>query len=253
MLTQNKLIYICTILFLLSSISFGNEELAIVTKSKGNVDYKKSSSSEFQKTVKSGLELYNDDLLKTGDNGFVMFVYLDDGSLIKVHKNSEVYITGKIQDKNINKRVNAGDGFFRFDVKEQKGDEFTVVTPSSVASVKGTDFVIDVGPEGDIFYGFDGIVDISNKISNTRQRLEKDNKVESLKTGNISVDIMTEQDYIIIDNIESEVEVEEQEVEPEDDDGSGSIDQIEETVKEIRITVLNEEGEEKEIIIRYTE
>ena len=96
MLTQNKLIYICTILFLLSSISFGNEELAIVTKSKGNVDYKKSSSSEFQKTVKSGLELYNDDLLKTGDNGFVMFVYLDDGSLIKVHKNSEVYITGKI-------------------------------------------------------------------------------------------------------------------------------------------------------------
>ena len=245
--------FIYTILFLFYSLSYCNEELAIVTKSKGKVDYKKNSSLEFQETVRNGLELYNDDLLKTGDNGFVMFVYLDDGSLIKVHKNSEVYITGKIQDKNINKRINAGDGFFRFDVKDQKGDEFTVVTPSSVASVKGTDFVIDVGPEGDIFYGFDGIVDISNKISNTRQRLEKDNKVESLKTGNMSVELMTEQDYIIINNIESEVEVEEQNIELEDTDDSGSLDQIEETIKEIRITVLNEDGEEKEIIIRYTE
>ena len=245
--------FIYTILFLFYSLSYCNEELAIVTKSKGKVDYKKNSSLEFQETVRNGLELYNDDLLKTGDNGFVMFVYLDDGSLIKVHKNSEVYITGKIQDKNINKRINAGDGFFRFDVKDQKGDEFTVVTPSSVASVKGTDFVIDVGPEGDIFYGFDGIVDVSNKISNTRQRLEKDNKVESLKTGNMSVELMTEQDYIIINNIESEVEVEEQNIELEDTDDSGSLDQIEETIKEIRITVLNEDGEEKEIIIRYTE
>ena len=189
------------ILFLFLNISFSKEELAIVTKSKGLVDYKKKSSDVFLNNVKSGLELYNDDLLKTGDDGFVMFVYLDDGSLIKVHKNSEVYITGKIQGSNINKRINAGDGFFRFDVKEQKGDEFTVVTPSSVASVKGTDFVIDIGPEGDIFYGFDGVVDISNKISNTKLRLEKDNKVESFKSGNISSEVMTNQDYIIIESI----------------------------------------------------
>ena len=206
MLTQNKLIYICTILFLLSSISFGNEELAIVTKSKGNVDYKKSSSSEFQKTVKSGLELYNDDLLKTGDNGFVMFVYLDDGSLIKVHKNSEVYITGKIQDKNINKRVNAGDGFFRFDVKEQKGDEFTVVTPSSVASVKGTSFWIDCnGENGDQFFGESGSVVIRNRESGEKKQLTKNKVANSLPDGSLKVREITPQELEMLEKREADV------------------------------------------------
>ena len=248
---MNLLIVILT--SILFSLVSAKDELAIVTKSKGNVEYKSNTSDAFQLNVKGGLELYNDDLLKTGNNGFVMFVYLDDGSLIKLHKNSEAYITGKIQNNNINKRINAGDGFFRFDVKDQKGDEFTVVTPSSVASVKGTDFVIDISPEGDVFYGFDGIVDIANKISNTRERLEKDNKVESLKTGSISKEIMTAQDYIIIQNVESESGVEEQEFVPEDLDDSGDTDQIDDSIKEIRIKVLNEGGDEKEIIIRYTE
>ena len=230
-----------------------NNELAIVTKSKGKVDYKKKMSDKFQPLVKNGLELYNDDLLKTGDNGFVMFVYLDDGSLIKVHKNSEVYITGKIQGNAINKRINATDGFFRFDIKKQQGDEFTVVTPSSVASVKGTDFIVDIGPDGDMFYGFEGVVDISNKISNTKLRLEKNNKVESLKSGNINIDIMSNQDYMFINNIESQIEIDDFESIPEnlnDLEGSG---QINESIKEIRLKVLNDDGEEKEIIIRYTE
>ena len=45
--------------------------------------------------------LYNNDLLVTGDDGFVMFAYLDDGSLIKVHKNSGVYVNGDILNNSI--------------------------------------------------------------------------------------------------------------------------------------------------------
>tara|TARA_Y100001970_G_scaffold195586_1_gene237720 strand:+ start:183 stop:914 length:732 start_codon:yes stop_codon:yes gene_type:complete len=237
-----------SILFCIFSLFLYANELAIVTKSKGNVTYKKNTLKDFEKTVKAGKELYDEDLLKTGIDGFVMFMYLDDGTLIKVHKNSEVYISGKISDRSINKRVNAGEGFFRFDVKEQKGDEFTVVTPSSVASVKGTDFIIDIGPEGDIFYGFEGIVEVSNKISNTKLRLQKDNKIESLKNGDISVNIMTPTDY---NNIELEIETNnQQDVTPEiDNQDSGESNQ---NIKEMRIKVLNDDGVEKEIIIRYT-
>mgnify|MGYP001182904411 CR=1 FL=1 len=240
-----------SILFCIFSLFLYANELAIVTKSKGNVTYKKNTLKDFEKTVKAGKELYDEDLLKTGIDGFVMFMYLDDGTLIKVHKNSEVYISGKISDRSINKRVNAGEGFFRFDVKEQKGDEFTVVTPSSVASVKGTDFIIDIGPEGDVFYGFEGIVEVSNKISNTKLRLQKDNKIESLKNGDISVNIMTPTDYNNINNIELEIETnDQQDVTPEiDNQDSGESNQ---NIKEMRIKVLNDDGVEKEIIIRYT-
>ena len=93
-----------SILFCIFSLFLYANELAIVTKSKGNVTYKKNTLKDFEKTVKAGKELYDEDLLKTGIDGFVMFMYLDDGTLIKVHKNSEVYISGKISDRSINKR-----------------------------------------------------------------------------------------------------------------------------------------------------
>jgi len=234
-----------------------NNELAIVTKSKGLVQYKANNSNKFINSINSGLELYNDDLLKTGNNGFVMFAYLDDGSLIKVHKDSEIYVTGKIDSKNINKRLNVNGGIFRFDVKEQKGDEFTVVTPSSVASVKGTDFIIDVSENGDLFYGLDGLVEIVNKTSNKVVRLSKNNKVESSQSGILNQQTITKDDLLIIQQIETESEVDnidQNNIGPElDDNDSGMLDDSQQNIKEIRILVTNPSGDEKEIIIRYSE
>ncbi len=233
-----------------------SDELAIVTKSKGLVQYKKNNSEVFISKIKNGLELYNDDLLKTGNDGFIMFAYLDDGSLIKVHKDSEIYVTGKIDNRNINKRLNVNGGVFRFDVKEQKGDEFTVVTPSSVASVKGTDFIIDVSGTGDLFYGLDGLVEIVNKASNQVVRLSKNNKVESFQSGTMSQAEITQDDLLIIEQIESQSEInniDDNNVPDFDNNDSGMLDDSQQNINEIRILVTNPSGEEKEIIIRYSE
>ena len=61
---MNLLIVILT--SILFSLVSAKDELAIVTKSKGNVEYKSNTSDAFQLNVNGGLELYNDDLLKTG-------------------------------------------------------------------------------------------------------------------------------------------------------------------------------------------
>ena len=255
---MSRIYIIITTIFLFINFSlFANNEIALITKSKGIVDYKSNQSDVFIKDIKNGLELYNDDLLKTGEDGFVMFVYLDDGSLVKIHKNSEIYIRGKIDNNKINKRLSVGNGIFRFDVKKQQGDEFTVVTPSSVASVKGTDFMVNVGQEGDLFYGFDGFVEVKNKKSNVITRLSKNNKIESLQTGNIILEPMTEQDFIIVEEIEIESGLEniDEDNLPDDEEGgdAGESDQIETVVKELKIKISNSSGDEKEIIIRYTE
>ena len=81
------------IIFFFSLFSFlFQNEVAIVTKNNGDVKYKKESSKRFTNRINSGLELFNNDLLVTGNDGFIMFAYLDDGSLIKVHKDSEVLV-----------------------------------------------------------------------------------------------------------------------------------------------------------------
>ena len=94
---------------------FANE-VAVVTKNNGNIKYKKFSANLFKNKINPGMELFNQDLLATGNDGFIMFAYLDDGSLIKVHKNSRVFVNGKVKNNIINKDIIIDDGFIRFDI-----------------------------------------------------------------------------------------------------------------------------------------
>ena len=100
LIKKNKFIF----LILLFTFSFSEESIAITTKSIGTVDYKKYSNDKSEK-LKMGFELFNDDYIKTGKDGFVKFSYLDDGTTIKIHNNTEVYIRGKSDNKIINNSI----------------------------------------------------------------------------------------------------------------------------------------------------
>ena len=127
----NRIAYnILSFIFLLSFVSL--QEIAIITKQDGIVKYKKEKSESFQNKINIGMELYNNDLLVTGTDGFIMFAYLDDGSLIKVYKDSKVYVSGDLKNKIIDKKIIIHDGLLKFDIEDQKKNEFKVVTPTSV-------------------------------------------------------------------------------------------------------------------------
>lgn len=235
------------LLAVLFSFSFSEKSIAIATKAIGSVTYKKYSDNIVNTKLLMGSELFNDDYIKTGKDGFVKFSYLDDGTTIKIHNNTEVYIRGKSDNKIINKRLNISNGTLKLDVSKQKEDEFTIVTPTSVASVKGTKFIIESNIDfGDKFYGFEGIVEIINKESNKLIKLSRNLKVSSSPNGDIVSEIITPADMDIINEIESSID----EIIIEDDvNDSGQSPQV----KDLIIVVKSPSGEEKEIIIKYTE
>jgi len=68
------------IISILSNFIFSNETLGLVTKTKGKVEYQKFSDKKFTTNIYKGLGLYGDDRIRTGDNGFSISRYLDDGS-----------------------------------------------------------------------------------------------------------------------------------------------------------------------------
>ena len=218
------------------------------------VKYKKNSTTLFKNQVKSGLELFNKDLLVTGGDGFVMFAYLDDGSLIKIHKDSEVYVNGSLKNNIIDKKIIIDDGFLRFDIKKQKQNEFKVVTPTSVASVKGTVFYIDSSKEGDVFYGLEGIVEVLNIESNETSNLSKRKKIISSEDGSISIEEITQEDIIYIQQIQQESGIEIEEIEEYDIDDSGDLDESEtDTTQEVIISLTSPSGEVKKIIIKFNQ
>ena len=199
---KTKLIYI---LLISLSLVFSNSSLAVVSKAKGNVKHKKKTQKDLS-TAKIGMELYNNDYIQTGQNGFAKYVYLDDGTQIKVHNNSEVYIRGEVERRSIIKQLKVDEGTVKFDVKKQSVDEFTVITPTSVASVKGTSFWIDCnGENGDQFFGESGSVVIRNRESGAKKQLTKNKVANSLPDGSLKVREITPQELEMLEKREADV------------------------------------------------
>ena len=198
-------IYFIYILTLFLSLLFSSSSLAVISKTKGEVKHKKKSEKQLS-SPKIGMELYNNDFIQTGQNGFAKYVYLDDGTQIKVHNNSEVHIRGEIERRSIIKQLKVDEGTVKFDVKKQSVDEFTVITPTSVASVKGTSFWIDCsGDNGDQFYGESGSVVIRNRESGEKRQLTKNKVANSLPDGSLKVREITPKELEMLEKREADV------------------------------------------------
>ena len=238
-------------LFILSNILLCQESLAIVTKSNGSVAYKNYLKKDFIDKLNAGSELFNNDLIKTGTDGFIKFTYLDDGTTIKVNSDSELYVRGQVSNKNINKRINMSTGLIKLDVSKQNQDEFVIITPTSVASVKGTSFILDSKEDGDSFYGYEGVVEVLNKESNQVVKLSKNLKIVSKPDGVINSEIITQKDANILEIF---IELDDEDIEDEQKrEIEGDSDSDSSVPKELKIKVTNPLGEEKTIIIKYNE
>ena len=114
------------------------EKIAVATKVKGVSEIMKVGSNNFN-SLKAGMILDDGDKVRTGKSGFVAIIFIDDKSTLKVKENSEAVITGRKTKKNISKKINIDGGTIRASITKQNVD-FVIQTPTSVASVKGTDF-----------------------------------------------------------------------------------------------------------------
>ena len=220
------------------------ESIALATKVKGTVLYKKKKEKQLKNDLKVGVDLYNSDYIKTGEDGFAKYVYLDDGTQIKVHNNTEVYVHGELSRRSILKQLKVKDGTVKLDIKKQNVDEFTVITPTSVASVKGTSFWLDCnGKGGDKFYGESGVVSITNIASGLKRNLSKNTVANSLPDGSLAVREITPTELKMLEQIESETG---------ETDNSGGQEQGSgvEGESEIRIELEDESGNQKTIIIK---
>ena len=256
---MNNSISITILLIILYITVLFSEEVAVVTKNNGNTKYKKFSANLFKNKINPGMELFNQDLLSTGNDGFIMFAYLDDGSLIKVHKNSKVFVNGEVKNNIINKDIIIDDGFIKFDINKQKQNEFKVVTPTSVASVKGTVFYLDSKKNKDVFYGIEGIVEILNLESNSISNLTQNKKITSSVDGTLIIEDLKIEDIQYIQQVQMESGIDLDEIESIDFDDSGNendnsdsdMAESNNSIQEVIITFTNSSGEQKKLIIKY--
>ena len=176
------------LIILLTASQFGlAQPIAIATKAMGTVEINKNAQPGYI-SLKAGTILEDGDGIRTGSDGFVLLIFIDDKSQLKVKGDSEVTISGKKIASAISKNVRMDNGTVRAEVNKQRKGEFVIQSTTSVASVKGTDFWFIANSEvGDMIIGLEGIVDLFNVISGLNVDVTAGNTGTSDSNGNIDV------------------------------------------------------------------
>jgi len=230
-----KHILIGGLLLALSITAYSQEPVGVIAKARGTTFHKKFNADDYSPNAVMGTQLKNHDWIKTGDDGFVAIFFLDDKSQLKVKGGSEMEILAAVERGKISKTISLDYGTVKAKVTKQKG-EFRIATPTSVASVKGTEWWVESNEDGDVFIVLEGIVEVENLVSGTVQNVGENETGSSNPDGSVNVD----------DTVEGDIPDDPEEVNPEEDTGS--------TIHELRVRMVNEEtNSEKFIIIEYAE
>ncbi|HHZ80102.1 MAG TPA: hypothetical protein EYO21_00150 [Candidatus Marinimicrobia bacterium] len=202
--------------------------VAVMTKVKGNVEVRHGGSDASYNVVKAG-ELLNDkDFIRTGANAFAVLIYLDDKSMVKLKGNTNLGIRGKRVGKGLEKNLEITGGTVRAVVSKQRRGEFSVTSPTTVASVKGTSFwMITNSQTGDAVYNEEGVVQLTNLASGDVLDLLANQTCLSTPDGSLTVSATIASDI------------------PVDEDDTGDVPQ------ELRIIMMGPDGQEKVLIINY--
>jgi len=191
MLTHNNLYRSFTAHLLLTLFLAGsalplmaqNNAVALVVKAIGDVNLKRRNDAAFDTDLAAAMQLFNGDAIATGNDGFASLIFRDDQTLLKIKGDSQLQIVESASTRQIQIRF----GTIRSKMDQPLRD-FSVQTPNSVASVKGTDFwtVIDANAGVDQFYGLEGVVEVLNTVSGNIQNLTAGTLIQSFANGQIT-------------------------------------------------------------------
>ena len=171
-------------------LSFSNliaDKIAVATKINGPVEIMLVDTKDFSK-LKPGTVLSDGDKIRTGNSGFAAIIFIDDKSILKLKANSEATIAGQRTSASISKKINMDSGTVRATITKQNVD-FVIQTPTSVASVKGTDFWLLSDPiSGDEVIGLDGVVNLVNNETGEEVDVTEGNSGTSNPDGSVGIE-----------------------------------------------------------------
>lgn len=144
--------------------------------------------------AENNMDLLQSDSIKTGENSSASII-LFKSSILRLDSNTEVTIQEIIQEDETNVNIYQKEGRTWNSIRKISGiDDYEVQTPTTIASIRGTAFVVIVWENGSTYYGVNhGILNVSSITNNVIQ--------DSIDvSGNESV-------FIFIDMIKEKIKI----------------------------------------------
>ncbi|MGD8778258.1 MAG: FecR family protein [Ignavibacteria bacterium] len=121
--------------------------VALIKKIVKDVSYRPDEQSDWE-LAKTGKPLADGEEIRTGYRSLALVLFTDGSGLLRVRENSILHIYGERQGDKIDKNTFINKGKVGFDVAKQSEDEsFKFTTPTVVASIRGTEGLINVADD----------------------------------------------------------------------------------------------------------
>jgi len=170
------------------------EEKAIGLVSKAILDVTRRPSAKDWVKAERGDILDAGDMVRTGGRSIAV-IKLKDNSLLRLQEKSTVTLTGISANGMFQKGTKVDDGIVGFNIHPQKpGEEFRFTSPTSVASIRGTEGLFASTDSGDVFIILTGLGRITNLISTTSLEVTAGYLAFSERTGHIDLRLASDRE-----------------------------------------------------------
>lgn len=118
-----------------------------------------------ERTATLGERLNGGDAVTTTESTRAAIKFSDDGSLVRLSPSSQLIVTAEGDDRQSMVKtldMNAGELWARVTSSNADNPTFRVQTPSGVAAVKGTEFIVRVDGNGTTIITLEGVVEFFN-------------------------------------------------------------------------------------------
>ncbi|MFZ1080476.1 MAG: FecR family protein [Candidatus Kryptoniota bacterium] len=198
---MRRAILILTLFIFAGSVAFkaatSPKNIALFWVIKNDVERKQSDN--WSKAKKGDL-IYGGDFVRTQKESFALIKF-NDASTLRLGSSSEVQVYGDRDPNSAN--VNSGD--VGFTLTKRKNDQFEFTTPTSVASIRGTQGLLSVSLDGtDALTIVEGLVQFTNKFSNKSTNVGAGQTGESSKDGDINVHQSTQQELSKLSQLDNQ-------------------------------------------------
>lgn len=204
--TAIKLVLLC--FFVMTAYHFipNTSAVALFWIIKNNVEKKHESNWT---AARKGEIIYSGDLVKTDEKSFAL-VKFNDASTLRVGPKTEVEVFGE----KIPGSAHVNSGVVSFDIKKRERERFEFTTPTSVASIRGTEGVLNVGMDGSDFLTIlKGLVVLTNSMSKKSVEVRDGETGESKRDGSILVRPSTPDDLKKFESLRDQLEIKEHRLE----------------------------------------
>lgn len=180
---MKKLLLLIPFIFLVANL-LAQESVAVSLKVQGEVEL---SRAENKGKLTTGAELYSGDQLESKDESFAALKFIDGSTIVKLFPLSILTIKTESENGTLHKHAKLDLGDLWAKVKTGTGS-LQVETPTTVVSVKGTQFLLEVDETGaTTLYTIEGQVEMKQKEDQETVLVKEGEKAFSRGSGPIEI------------------------------------------------------------------